>query len=305
MKSNYFSTFLVLGIITIFFQACREEEDYSPTSQPKSTYITIPDENFEKNLIRQGIDSDSIVNQKILRSDAKKVQHLNLNAVQMTFAVLDLKGIEGFSELLSLDASGQKLRTINLNQNKKLESLSLNNNSIEQINLRSNTKLKSVTLSGNKIQSVIGLENLDSLNSIYLSFNELENFTLVNSSVEYFEASRNQLKTIDFSQAQELKTIVLINNKLQNLNLRNLTLLENLMVSGNQLQRVELDQNLNLKKLYLASNLLTGLNISLNNELQELEVVQNPNLNCIKIDSSQQIATLHIDGHQALNTTCP
>ncbi|MEQ8907556.1 MAG: hypothetical protein RIC95_00055 [Vicingaceae bacterium] len=294
----------LLLFIAFCFSACKEEEDFSPTSTP-SQYITIPDENFEKNLIRQGIDSDSTVNQKMLRSDAEKVKHLDLNAVQMTFKVLDLKGIEGFSQLRYLNASSQKLQSVNLSQNKLLEVLMLSNNLIQQITLSSNTELKSLGISGNTLHSINGLANLNRLKELYLSSNDLQQLNLLNDSLELLECSSNQLTSLDITKAKRLKTVAAINNQLSSLELTNNSLLVNLILAGNQFQEIDISQNQNLQIFYVASNLLTELDVSHNQALIDLEVVQNPNLNCIKIGADQQIHHVSKDSHQNLSTNCP
>lgn len=42
-------------------------------------YLSIPDIHFETKLIEQGIDSDGLVNQKILKTDAEALTRLDLN----------------------------------------------------------------------------------------------------------------------------------------------------------------------------------------------------------------------------------
>jgi len=43
------------------------------TLEVPDNYLNIPDENFEAILIEKGIDSDGIVNQQMLKSDAERI----------------------------------------------------------------------------------------------------------------------------------------------------------------------------------------------------------------------------------------
>ena len=56
----------------------------------------MPDPHFESILIEQGIDTDGMINQQILKSDAEKVKNLDLNLNQSFGEISDLTGIEGF-----------------------------------------------------------------------------------------------------------------------------------------------------------------------------------------------------------------
>lgn len=78
-----------------------------------SQTIEIPDQNFEKTLIELEIDSDNIVNGKILISDALKVTFLDVSGKK----IKSLKGIEGFTSLTHLDCSNNPITSLDVSQN--------------------------------------------------------------------------------------------------------------------------------------------------------------------------------------------
>jgi hypothetical protein len=65
--------YAILAIAGLSFIACSNDID-TETPVLGDEYVYIPDANFEKELVLQGHDSDSIVNQKILRSAAETVK---------------------------------------------------------------------------------------------------------------------------------------------------------------------------------------------------------------------------------------
>lgn len=298
-------TLLFILILTLLFgNSCKEEEDFKGSSAPSSQYVQIPDENFERNLIRQGIDTDSTINQKMLRSDAEKVTHLNLNAVQMSFKVLSLQGIEAFRNLRFLNAAGHKIQKVNLSQNTQLDTLYLYGNLLKQIVLTNNRNLSTLDLTSNQLTSIIGLNNASLLTKLYLSFNELETLSISNSNLEYLGVSHNKLKSLSIRNATALQSLYMPLNELTSIDLSQNVFLKNLVLSANNLSIVDVSQNQDLEYFYISSNLLTQLDVSNNSALIDLRADRNPQLNCIQIDTAQQIPTFKIDSHQSASTNC-
>ena len=156
----------------------------------------------------------------------------------------------------------------------------------------------------NELSSINGLSTSTNLKKVNLSFNNFEEISIKNESVEVLLISHNLLKSIDTNDALNLKNVLLILNQLTTVDFSSNTLLETLVISGNKLQNINLENNTNLTHLYSSSNLLTSLDVSNNQELIDLRVDRNPDLSCIKILSSQVIPTVSISDYQELNSTC-
>jgi len=267
-------------------------------------YLSIPDIHFETILIEQGIDSDGIVNQQMLKSDAEAVSQLDLNLFANHGEIRDLTGIEGFVNITLLSAAGQEIKDIDLSFNTKLDTLFLNGNQLTNIDISNNPNLILLDIQANELSSINGLSKSTNLKEVNLSFNNFEEISIKNESIEVLLISHNLLKTIDTNDALNLKNVLIILNQLTTVDFSSNTLLETLVISGNKLQNINLENNISLTHLYSSSNLLTSLDVSNNQELIDLRVDRNPDLTCIKILSSQEIPTVSISDYQELNTIC-
>jgi hypothetical protein len=110
-------------ILSVFFLASCKDDDKVP-DPVTIQYLSIPDAQFEKQLIQSGIDSDTIINQRMLLSDAEKVKVLDLDFAA-DGKITDLTGIEGFKNLTYLSVVQHSLSEINLSYNKLLDTLYL------------------------------------------------------------------------------------------------------------------------------------------------------------------------------------
>ena len=280
--------YAIVALALYFFAACSKSED---TPNPNDTYLRIPDPEFETVLIDQGIDSDGVVNQQMLRTDAQNISHLDLNPSGNFGDISDLTGIEGFVNLTYLFAGGQQLTDIDLSANTKLD-------------LGNNPNLLLVNMESNELESIDGLSNATQLKKIYLSFNYMEELHLDNAALELLHMGQNLLKTIDISGAVNLKNLFMISNDLTAVDLSNNLLLETVLLSDNTLQTVDFAHNSKLTHLYISSNALNSLDVSNNLELVDLRADRNPPLSCIKIASSQEILTVSKSDYQELNPVC-
>lgn len=266
--------------------------------------LAIPDARFETILIDLGIDSDGVINQQMLKTDAAGVSRLVLEFEGGKPKISDLTGIEGFTNLKLLAASRHDITNIDLSANILLDSLYLTANILTSIDLSNNPNLILVDLGSNGIQSIKGLSELSQLKMLNLSSNDLEDFAIQNESIEVLFMSHNLLKTIDVSGALNLTNILLTTNQIETIDLSANTLLETLLISDNKLVDINLTQNNKLTHLWISSNSLTNLDVSNLQELIHLTVHQNENLSCVKIESGQFIPTVTKSDHQELNSNC-
>ena len=295
-------TLCLLTAVTLTTVGC-SVNDASPPDEAE-LYISIPNAQFEQRLIDQGIDSEGALDQQLLKTDAEAITHLDLNWAGGEEDIRDITGIEGFVNLTTLTAAQQELEQIDLSFNTQLDTLYLAGNFLQTIDLRNNAQLVDVNLGTNELSSVEGLSGLNRLKALDLSFNYLEEFSISNSSVERIFLNLNELKTLDISQATNLKSLVVTSNQLTDISLDANTALEIVVMSDNSIHSVDLSQNQELQYFYASSNALTSLDISSNSKLIDLRVDRNPNLTCIKIHAGQEIPTVSLSDGQEMKSEC-
>ncbi len=108
----------------------------------KAQVTLIPDSTFEQLLINLNIDSDGILNGQMLTSDAQNIIQLNLYTGAGSFRILNMTGIEAFTNLELLLGSFHEFNNINLSTLTKLDTLILPSNSLKTINLSNNVSLE-------------------------------------------------------------------------------------------------------------------------------------------------------------------
>jgi protein phosphatase 1 regulatory subunit 7 len=284
------------------FVSCSSDDDKSELDT--FIYLSIPDVSFETKLVEQGIDSDGIINQRILKSDAEKVTRLDFNLTAHFGDIVDLKGIEGFVNLKLLSASGHDIESVDLSANTLLDTIYLSANLIDHIDLSKNTNLILVDVQSNGLSSINGISELTHLKKLDVSWNNLEQLTVQNASIEVLNASLNLLTTLNTDGSVNLENVLLTSNKLTTVDFSTNTLIKTLLIGDSQLQSINLEHNSKLTHLYLFSNLLSDLDLSNNLDLVEIKVDRNPDLTCIKIQPDQFIGYAKLSDYQELNSVC-
>lgn len=305
-KNNILSAIYIAIILSLsVFMSCVNEDDFSTPND--EVYISIPDNYFETELIKQGVDSDGVVNQKILKKDAESVTRLDLNTFSNFGEIKDLSGIEGFVNLTFLSAGGQKLEKVDLSYNTLLDTLYLSANILSNIDFSKNVNLSYIDIKSNEFDSendIIGLSELKKLKDLDISWNYLKEFSVHNKKLEVLHISHNDLKSINTNGAEKLKNVLLSSNKIETVDFSTNTSLETLLISGNHIQNINLNHNLNLTHLYISSNSLSSLDVSKNLQIIDLKVDRNPSLTCIKISKNQNIPMVSLSSNQDLSENC-
>ena len=101
----------------------------------------IPDEDFEQELINQGIDSDGVINHLVLNSDINTVLNLTINASNLH----NIIGIEGFTQLESINIMlCYNLTSLDFSNNLNLITIFCDGNSLTSINVSNNIALQEI-----------------------------------------------------------------------------------------------------------------------------------------------------------------
>ena len=267
----------ILGMVLFSLYACSKKDTDDLVAIPDN-FITIPDPAFEEELIAQGIDSDGIVNQRLLKEDASAATTLEM----YNFYITDLSGIEGFVNLEKLYLQGSGIQTIDVSKNVLLEEL---------------------WLYGNELKEIHGVASLERLEYLDLTMNYFDEFTLENSSVERLLMSTNELTQFDVSGAENLKILNIGGNHLTAVDLSENALIEAVALGGNAITQLNFGTAANLTHIECFSNNLSSLDVSNFPNLRLLSANRNPNLTCIKIAESQ-IMELRLSDYQQATPEC-
>lgn len=290
-------------------------------SEDCRNFIYIADANFEQSLIDLGIDSDGVINQSILRSDAEAVLDLNLTnpalvpeneeryanpeIVNVEGKIQDLTGIEAFVNLNNLRAFSHELTSIDVSSLKELRRLELVNNQIASIDVSKNTKLEIFWLESNNLNEV-DLTNNTELVNIALGYNNLTEVNVTqNTKLWALTIEGNDLTTVDVSQNKVIAQIWVAENpnlthmdfsqntEMYGLGIYN-TAIKTLDLSHNPMTRLYAGNNPNLEHL----DLRNGNNLNLN----QFWVDNTPNLSCINADET--ISQVMIDSGKSFSEDC-
>jgi Leucine-rich repeat (LRR) protein len=266
-------------------------------------YVNIPDSNFEQALIDLGIDSNPVIDGRVLRSDVEGVTSLDVSSKNIS----DLTGIEAFASLDFLNCQFNQLTSLDVSSNTALTDLRCYSNSLTSLDLSSNTALDYLSCHYNQLTSldVSGNTALDYLSCHYNQLTSLD--VSANTALTYLYCYSNQLTSLDVSSNTALRTLHCYSNQLTSLDLSANTALTYLYCYSNQLTSLDVSSNTALRTLHCYSNQLTSLDVSSNtalrtlhcysNQLTSLNVANgnntnfsqlrannNPNLTCIQVD---------------------
>ncbi|GAB4035226.1 leucine-rich repeat domain-containing protein [Spirosoma gilvum] len=211
-------------------------------------YVLIPDINFEKALI--SLQIDDVQDGQLLIANAQAVQSLNIASK----GIRSLQGIEAFSSLHLLYCSANELTSLDLSNNKGLDTLSCFQNPLTSLNIRQNaallnlvcynTRLKELDVSHNR-----ALLQLDCSSNQLTSLDVSKNKSLIN-----LMCFTNQLSRLDLSGTTQLTYLDCQNNQLQSLDFRKVDAISYIRCAHNHLTSLDLKANRELAYLYCHDN---------------------------------------------------
>ena len=213
--------------------------------------------------------------------------------------ITSLKGIRHLKYVRDLNCRYQKLTTLDLELNMRVERLDCYGNQLTDLWLRpTGTSLKYLNCSVNKLNA-LDLSKSSELTELYCNNSKLTALDLsANKKLQIISATSNNLttldvrnlpeltyldlqanydlKSIDVSKNTKLEKLNLAQTGLTSLNVKNNRKLVDLKVYCNQLTALDVSSNYLLKELACFENKLTALDLSNNISLEYLGVSENP-----------------------------
>ena len=266
---------LISGTVNIEGLCVQVLEGYEEESYYAGlTYI--PDIVFEEELISMGYDNQ--LDNYVITSNLDQITAFGIEATNLgmdengdniwTDRLTSLAGIEALPNLEFLQLVGNDLDSINLTQNPGLKYFYANFNQFKSVNTSYNSLLHTISIDGNGADVVLDFTN---------------NPDLVNLSVPTCD-----LTELDLSENPNIEFLDLYNNQLTNIITFNMPNLREVRLQWNNIESMDLSNNLLLESLALPGNQLEGtLDVSMCENLNELNVSMNPGLTCIKVNAFQ------------------
>ncbi len=273
-------------------------------------YTSIPDATFEARLEALGYDDISGDGQ-VPTALIETVTSLNVDDL----GIDELTGIEDFTALVTLNARGNNLTTLDMSQNLLLEHLYINSNNLPSIDVSKNVLLRNLNIGSNSITTLDvsknpdlrdlwvqgngGLTTLDLSNN--LEIRELYTYSSgvatldlsIHSELRILSAYRTSLSSIDLSNNPELRALRVDETNVTALDLSNNTKLETLRINNTGIASLDLSNNTTFKQLWGHDTDLSYLNIKNGNNtnVSTFEIENNTNLTCVLVDDASYSTT--------------
>jgi Leucine-rich repeat (LRR) protein len=228
-------------------------------------YTLIPDIEFEKKLVNNGVDF-ALDGRALTRKLAAR-EYLYLDDAPIT----DLTGLEAFTNLKSINCSKIKVSNFNFSKNTKLTTINCYSNNITSIDLSQNLALTDVNLSNNSLTEInvsknTALKNLNVYQNKITAIDVSNNKNLISLSI-----SNNTLGKIDVSGNPQLTYLGCTDNSLTTLDVTHNPLLKGLDFERNKITDIDVTKNPELESLNTSQNPLKALNVTKNTKLIGLQ----------------------------------
>ncbi len=251
-----------------------------------SSFVAIPDINFEKALIALGIDD--VQDGKILRSKAEKVTELDFYGAKIT----NLQGLEAFINLKKLNCSTNKVRNLDVSKNINLQELSCGGDELSSLDISKNIALKILDCNGNQLSSLDVSKNIN-LQKLICYSNSLSGLDVSkNTALLRLEYTYNKITFVDVSKNTLLEYLACDSNPLVKLDVSKNINLNYLYCGYNQLSSIDISKNTNLQYFDCSNNSLKELDLSKNVDLIQLGCIKN---SLISLDVSKNTALKYLD----------
>ena len=243
--------------------------------------VSIPDTQFLKALIKEGVDvnQDSIIQ----LSEAQAVHFLNVSYDSIS----DLSGIQSFTNLDTLICIGNLLSSLDMGSAPHLKKLDCYYNPLTTLEIRQCPALSLLNCYANRI-TFLDITQNKALTWLQMGKNFLSALDVSqNTQLTFLECTFNSLTTLDVNQNAALRTLLVSSNSLQTLDISQNTQLEVLNCASNQLESLQLGFAPELYNLDCSDNHLSTLDISTNAKMDSLSCQDNPNLARVCLTPSQ------------------
>lgn len=239
---------------------------------------------------------------------------LSINTILVKASgITDLRGIEFFKDLETLDCSSNEITSLDLSRNTKLKSLYCRRNRLQSINISNCSELGYFTCDENELESLdvsgcgklqhlecqrnkikeLNLSNLPELLELDCSYNSLLDVDVTkNPLLTYLSCSNNPLTTLDVSKNTSLNALYCYSDQLKKLDVSKNAQLQYLYAGENQIYSFDTSNNLILEEFSCYNCFLREIDVSNNIKLRTLICGSNMNLSSLDLSNNPELEDL-------------
>lgn len=224
--------------------------------------VAINEENFPDDIFRAYVQEEFDYNKDWVLTESEITCAISISCENMEIS--SLKGIEWFSNLVSLFCRDNNLAYLDISNNLELRYLGCDNNNLGGLDVSNNLKLSNLYCAGNNLSDLDVSDNIE-LEQLVCGSNELVSLNVCNNlKLTDLECSHNNLSSLDVSNNAMLEQLYCAHNNLDGLNVNDNTLLAKFVCVDNNLKYLDISRNSRLEILQCNGNDLRELNISNN-----------------------------------------
>lgn len=246
--------------------------------------IVVNETNFPDEAFRTYIQGQ--FGSTIEESELQATESMVLNNLE----IKNLKGIEHFKWLKTLESRWTPIESIDLSQNTSLEELTLQENNLSALDVSNNVNLNFLQCTINHLTTLDVSNNLK-LETLYVYENELTIITGMAGleAIREIRCSNNKLTIIDLRNCPALKTLECKDNNITQLYLHNDTQLKNLECNNNSISIIDMDDCVNLEMIDFTNGLL----------VPSFDLTKFPLLRTARL-SNNELTSLNLKNHENL-----
>jgi Leucine-rich repeat (LRR) protein len=252
-------------------------------------------------------------------SEASNISCINVSGTYwISGNIVDMTGIEFFSNLIALNCSRNTITNLNVNGLINLQLLECGNNQLSSLNVSSMANLQYLGFCGNHLPNlnISGLTNLKYLNCYGNQVSSLNVSDMTNllhldcggnlltsldvsslTNLQFLNCNGNQLPSLNVSNLINLYLLDCQHNQLPSLNVSGLTQLAYLYCDDNQIPSLNLSGLTNLIELYCSNNQIPSLNLSGMTNLWQLYCYNN-HISNLDLSDAAFLGDLYCDNNQ-------
>ena len=206
--------------------------------------------------------------------------------------ISDLKGVEFFTALTTLECRTNNLTKLDVSRNTALTYLDCCSTKLTKLDVSRNTALTYLDCGYNNLTS-LDLSRNTALTYLDCGYNNLTSLDLSrNTALKHLECDKNKLTALDVSKNTALQCLYCNDNNLTALNVSKNSALETLRCGYNNLTALDVSKNTALQQLECYNNQLTALDVSKNTELKKLACSSNENLTSLDVSKNTALEAL-------------
>ena len=195
---------------------------------------------------------------EISLDEAKNIKKITVNAME----IKSLKGIENFSNLLSLYCSENHISTLNLSGCPDLGWLECNSNEISKLDLSSCPNMKGLYCNTNKLKE-LDVSRCPNIVALDCGNNEINSFNIKGCKfLETINCCSNHINSLDLSECNNLYFLYCNNNNLTTLDVSKCPYVSDLKCENNNISNLNISGCNNIYDFNCSDNKITKLDLA-------------------------------------------